>query len=123
MRFMRFMGNTRSSNLSSAILAITTSILLVGCASDFVTVAPEPPQQFLRLGKATGSACGSLGIFGTSTNFIPMGIHGRYERAYNLALASVPGATSLVDVTIQENWYWWLVGTSRCVTVNGEAIK
>lgn len=108
---------------SPAMLVIAASVALAGCASDFITVAPKPPQQFSRLGRATGSACGSLGILGTSTNFVPMGINGRYERAYNIALASVPGSTGLVDVTIQENWAWWLIGTSRCVTINGEAIK
>ena len=108
---------------SSAILAIVATVALAGCASDFTTIAPEPPQQFSRLGKATGAACGSLGIFGTSTNFVPMGLNGRFERAYNNALESVPGATGLIDVTIQERWYWWFVGTARCVTVNGEAIK
>lgn len=121
---MRYMGGYMGWNCRSpAILAIAASVALAGCASDFITVAPEPPQQFSRLGKAAGSACGSLGILSTSTNFVPMGIHGRYERAYKTALASVPGATGLVDVTIQEDWTWWFIGTSRCVTINGEAIK
>jgi hypothetical protein len=37
-------------------------------------------------------------------------------------VASVPGATALIDVTMQEDWYWWFIGTARCVTVKGEAI-
>ena len=52
-----------------------------------------------------------------------MGINSRVENAYQNALASVPGATALVDVTMRENWQWWVIGTSRCVTVTGEAIK
>lgn len=105
------------------IMAITASYLLAGCASGFTNVAPSPPAQYSRLGPATGSACGSLGIAGTAYYFIPMGINGRVERAYNDAVASVPSATALVDVTMQENWYWWLIGTARCVTVTGEAIR
>lgn len=108
---------------SPPILAIAASVALAGCASDFIKVAPEPPPQFSRLGKATGSACGSLGVIATAYHFVPMGLNSRYERAYNNALASVPSATRLVDVTIQENWYWWFIGTARCVTVTGEAIK
>lgn len=106
-----------------AILAAAASAALVGCASEFTTVAPEPPIQYSRLGKATGSGCGSLGIVATAYYFVPMGVNGRVERAYKNAVASVPGATALVDVTIQEDWTWWLIGTSRCVTVSGEAIK
>ncbi len=105
------------------IMGITASCLLAGCASGFTNVAPAPPTQYSHLGAATGSACGSLGILGTAYYVIPMGINGRVERAYNNAVASVPGAIGLVDVTMQENWYWWLIGTARCVTINGEAIK
>ena len=108
---------------SPAMLAVVASIALAGCASEFTTVAPKPPQQFSRLGRATGSACGSLGVIATAYYFVPMGINSRIERAYNEAVASVPGATGLIDVIIQENWNWWFIGTSRCVTISGEAIK
>jgi hypothetical protein len=104
-------------------LAIVFAFLMAGCSSGFTTIAPTPPQQYARLAHATGTACGSLGILATSTNFIPMGINNRVENAYKNAVASVPGATGLIDVTIQENWSWWFIGTSRCVTITGEAIK
>lgn len=104
-------------------LVLASIAVLSGCASGFTTMAPTPPQQYVRLGHAEGSACGSLGILSTSSNFIPMGLNSRVERAYNNALASVPGATALVDVTVKEDWTWWLIGTARCITVTGEAIK
>jgi len=56
-------------------------------------------------------------------NFIPIGLNSRVETAYNRALQKKPGATALVDVTVQENWFWWVVGTARCVTVTGEAVQ
>lgn len=102
---------------------IITSLLIAGCASGFTTVSPTPPPQYSRLGNATGTACGSLGLIQTSTYFIPMGLNSRVENAYNNAVASVPGATSLVNVSIKEDWSWWFIGTSRCVTISGEAIK
>ena len=108
---------------SLTILTVAASAVLAACASGFTTVAPEPPPQYSRLGKATGSACGSLGILATAYYFVPMGNNGRVEQAYKNAVASVPGATSLVNVTIQEDWYWWLIGTAHCVKVTGEAIK
>ena len=113
----------RGNHRSLAILAAATSAALAACVSGFTTVAPEPPQQYSRLGKATGSACGSLGILATAYYFVPMGFHGRIKNAYDNAVASVPGATALVDVTIQEDWNWWFIGTARCVTISGEAIK
>jgi hypothetical protein len=108
---------------SPVVLAVVASAILTGCSSGFTNIAPEPPQQYSRLGQATGSACGSLGAVATAYYFIPMGLNSRVERAYQEALASVPGATGLVNITMQENWSWWLIGTSRCVTINGEAIK
>jgi hypothetical protein len=86
-------------------------------------ISPAPPAKFERLGQATGTGTGSLGILGTAYYFIPMGLNGRVQRAYDEAVSSVPGATGLVDVTIKENWYWWLIGTARTVTVTGEAIR
>ena len=113
----------RWSKCALAVLPVVASALLGACASGFTNVAPTPPKEYQRLGAATGSACGSLGILATAYNFIPMGINSRVERAYADALTSVPSATALVDVTVQENWYWWVIGTARCVTVTGEAIK
>jgi hypothetical protein len=106
-----------------AILAVAAGATLAGCASTFTAVAPAPPDRYSVLGKATGSACGSLGILSTDANFIPMGLNSRVERAYQRALASVPGATGLVNVTLHEDWMWWVIGTARCVTVSGEAVK
>jgi hypothetical protein len=55
--------------------------------------------------------------------FFPFGENSRTERAYNKALAKVPGATALTDVTLQENWFWYGFGTLRIVTISGEAVK
>jgi hypothetical protein len=52
-----------------------------------------------------------------------MGLNSRVENAYVDAISKVPGATSLINVTIKEDWYWWLIGTARCVTLTGEAVK
>src|SRR5262245_30993699 len=105
------------------ILCIGTCIVLTGCASGFTKVAPNPPGEFQRLGPASGEGCGMLGILATAYNFAPIGLNGRVEKAYMNALASVPGATALIDVTMSERWYWVFVGTMRCVTITGEAIK
>jgi hypothetical protein len=106
-----------------SVLIVLAGFLLTACASRPVMVAPQPPAQYSSLGPAKGTACGSLGIGSTAYYAVPMGLNGRVERAYASALESVPGATALIDVTYQEDWYWWLIGTARCVTITGVAIK
>lgn len=106
-----------------ASLTACAMLSLAGCASTPVTVAPAHSTAYRDLGPAKGSACGSLLLLATAYYFIPAGLNSRVERAYNEALQSVPGATSLVDVKMQEDWYWFLVGTMRCVTITGEAVQ
>lgn len=98
-------------------------LILSGCASDFKNIAPPLPVQYEKLGQVTGSACGSLGLAGTAYYFIPIMLNSRVDRAYEKALQGAPGATALIDVTIDEYWFWWVLGTARCVTITGEAIR
>ena len=104
-------------------LAGALMIGLSGCSSKKVTIEKAPPEKYEVLGKATGSASGSLGIAGTAYYFIPMGLNSRTERAYVEAVQSVPNATGLINVTYSEDWFWWVIGTNRTVTVTGDAIR
>jgi hypothetical protein len=99
------------------------SMMLAGCASSFTNIAPRPPEKFEKLGRAEGTACGTMLIDGTMWNFIPAMLNSRVERAYQKAVESVPGSTALVDVTMKEYWICWYIGTTRCVTISGEAIR
>ena len=104
-------------------VACVLGLLLAGCSSSLTMVAPRPPEKFERLGPAKGTACGSLLIDGTAYNFIPILLNSRVERAYQNALQSVPNATALVNISMQESWFWWAIGSTRCVTITGEAIR
>ncbi len=118
------LGSSRSVRLGFYISAsLVCALITGGCASGPVLVSPEPPAKFERLGKATGTGTGSLGIGGSAEYFIPLWLNGRVQRAYDDAVASVPGATGLIDVTLKENWFWWVIGTARTVTITGEAIR
>jgi len=104
-----------------------------GCASAYKTVLPTPPDNYQKLGAAKGNACGSMMILGMAYNFIPIPmaelpfyrgtLNERVENAYQNAIDSVPGATALLDVTMRENWFWWVLGSTRCVTITGVAIR
>lgn len=95
----------------------------MGCASTYKTVLPTPPEHYQKLGAAKGDACGSMMILATAYYFIPVNLNERVENAYQNALDSVPGATALMNVTMQENWFWWVFGSTKCVTITGEAIR
>lgn len=109
---------------SIRVLALAAAVqVAAGCSSERVLVAPEPPAAYSELGPAEGAATGGLYVLGTAYNFIPIALNSRVERAYRKAVDSVPGATGLIDVTIQESWYWILLGTLRKTTIRGQAIK
>ena len=118
---LKILLKLRLSIFVSLLLAIT--IFLGGCSSHFTNIAPTPPRKFEDLGPASGTARGSLLIFLPFFDFIPIVLNSRVERAYNNALESVPGATGLIDVTMKENWFWWVIGTTHSVTITGEAIR
>jgi len=99
------------------------SLVIAACTSVPTTVTTSPSDGTKDLGSTEGSACGSMLLLSTAYYFIPAGLNSRVERAYNHALENKPGAKSLVNVTMQEDWYWWVLGTSRCVTVKGEAVQ
>ncbi len=97
--------------------------LAMGCTSGLYMAGKRPPENYQKLGQAKGEACGTILIGPTAYNFIPVQLNSRVERAYQQALQSVPGSASLVNITLEEYWIWWIIGTTRCVTITGEAIK
>lgn len=111
--------------LKTTVLFASVAGLMVfsGCSSHQVNIEKAPPVKYETLGKAKGEGTGSLGLAGTAYYFIPMGLNSRSQKAYDNAVASVPAATGLMNVTYQEDWFWWILGTGRTVTISGDAIK
>lgn len=99
------------------------ALVIAGCNGPSVRVMEPAPPQAVHLGHAEGSACGTMLLGPTAYNFIPATLNSRTERAYQDAIASVPQATALTDVNIEEQWFWWVIGTTRCVTITGEAVR
>ena len=104
-------------------LSLVFGVIFSGCSSKEVVLEKIPPKNYETLGKAKGTGNGSLGLLATAYYFVPMGINTRVESAYDDAQASVKDSTGLVNVTFQEDWFWWVIGTNRKVTISGDAIK
>lgn len=86
-------------------------------------LAPHPPAHYTVLGPAKGEGCSSVVLLFSFFQVAPVATAGRFQRAYAAALASVPGATALVDASFQEHWYWAVFGTVYCTTITGEAVR
>ena len=72
---------------------------LVACSGNLQLVAPMLPETYTDLTPGAGEACG-FQLFGV----IPIMSRSTLSRAYNRAVAAVPGARSLRDVTVSETW-------------------
>jgi hypothetical protein len=101
---------------------VVITFLLTACGSAPVMVGKLPPLKYQKLGPATGEACGTLGLLTPPANFLPMALNSRVEDAYRQAIHSMPGATGLINVEYKEDWFWWVLATTRCTTITGDAI-
>jgi hypothetical protein len=102
------------------IVALLVLVLVfAGCSGIPLRIPGEgiaPGEE--SMGHVTGEATGVM-LF----QFIPIGQNDRFQSAYQRALISAPGATRLVDVTIQENWFWaWLLNGYQ-FKLSGTAVR
>ncbi len=90
-----------------------------GCVGQVAMVAPQPLRQgaVVDAGPAQGSACGFL-LLGV----IPISINDRVSRAYEQALTAA-NAGAVTDTSVQERWYFALIGTVLCSDLSGRAVR
>jgi hypothetical protein len=90
-----------------------------GCVSQPLKFpsAADLSKGYTVVGEAEGQATGLM-LFGV----IPIGQNERFVKAYDAAVKS-KGADALIDVTIQENWFWAYVLDGYSTKVTGTAIK
>jgi hypothetical protein len=105
---------------SRRVLGLLVVVLVVaGCSGIPLRIPGEgigPGEE--PMGHVTGEATGVM-LF----QCIPIGQNDRFQSAYQRALISAPGATRLVDVTIQENWFWaWLLNGYQ-FKLSGTAVR
>ena len=93
------------------------------CSSGWVDLSPLPPAGYVKLGPAEGRGCATYFLALPWHQFIEHGAKDRLVRARSEAIASVPGATGLVGVTLRESWSYWGLFSRRCATLRADAIR
>lgn len=103
----------------SMIACAVPLLVLAGCKGVPAKIDTPPRQSGERvLGEVEGRAVGIM-LF----NIIPIKQNERFERAYAAALAQRPGAKRLVDLQIQEDWFWAFVLNGYKFKVTGTAVR
>jgi hypothetical protein len=102
-------------------LALASLLLLLatGCTGIPLRLPSAPVGvDEEAIGPVSGEATGMM-LF----QLIPIGQNERFVLAYDRALDNAKGATRLVDVTIQEDWFWaWILNGYR-FRVTGTAVR
>jgi hypothetical protein len=108
---------------SQAIAKLAGSIALVAASSGctgipykMATVEPDL-SKYEVLGPATGHGRGYMVL-----NVIPVNQNNKIERAVEKAIQS-KGGDEMIDISVQESWFWAYVLNSYAVDVNGTVIK
>ena len=109
--------------MRGCLAAVVAAAVGAGCASDWVNVAPLPPARYEKLGPSEAEVCGIRYLALPWHQIGARGLRTRLERAYAEAVAQVPGATALIDVSLQERWSYRLLASLHYVTIRGEAIR
>lgn len=110
----------------------TISILLIilipilfgsSCTSGEIMIQPKLSGKEKVIRRVRGEACGMMGLLATAYYVFPFGTNSRVERAYFAAISQAPGAVALTNIVIEEDWYWVVLGTMRCLSITGDAVQ
>ncbi len=100
----------------SLILVVLAGVGCTGTPLKIQTAPLQPNEEII--GPVHGNCTGIM-LFG----FIPIDQNDRFEGAYKEALSSVNGATRIVDVTIQEDWWWAYIMNGYNFHYTGTAVR
>lgn len=101
------------------LFALCMAILgIYGCAGVPLKLANQADEmKYDILGESEGSCIGIM-LF----QLIPINQNFRFQCAYNEAVSS-KGGDALINVEIQENWFWAYILNGYRTTVKGTVIK
>ena len=101
----------------AGLMGVFLVLTVTACSSIPLTIpsAPVGPNE-QRLGTGEGSSTGIM-LF----QFIPINQNSRFVNAYQQALAQ-SGGTRLVDITVEERWFWAWVLNGYIFHVKGTGV-
>lgn len=106
-------------SLKPLLLLGIATLALAGCAGDPVKLNSLQTKDIVQGSERTisGEACGFQLLL-----FIPIMTNSRLERAME-QLQLKAGGDSIANVSIQESWWYGLVGTTYCTNLQAKAYK
>ena len=102
--------------LAGFIALVAASSGCTGIPYKMATVEPDL-SKYEVMGPATGHGRGFMIL-----NIIPVNQNNKIERAIESAIQS-KGGDEMIDISVQESWFWAYVLNSYAVDVTGTVIK
>ena len=96
---------------------LLSSVILVGCSGTSMKTQNLDESEYTVIGPGSATATGIM-LF----NFIPIQQNDRFVRAQNAAIAT-QGGDALINVEVQEDWFWAWVLNGYQTTVSGDVVK
>jgi hypothetical protein len=121
---VRFILSMRrsSARLGTLTAACLAAVALPACETEFVTIAPEVSTSAPVIGHVKGVSYRHLLAGSPSYNILPLWWSGCVSRACERAMEQAPGAVALKNVTVEEDWFWWGIGSARTLVLEGDAV-
>ena len=101
----------------SLALVVMSASILAGCTGAPMKTQNLDPDQYEVIGKGSATATG-IHLFG----IIPIALNSRFVRAQEAAIDSKNG-DALINVQVQEKWFWAWVLNGYKTTVSGDVVK
>lgn len=96
---------------------LLSSVILVGCSGTSMKTQSLDESEYTVLGPGQATATGIM-LF----QFIPIQQNDRFVRAQNAAIAK-QGGDALINVEVQEDWFWAWILNGYQTTVSGDVVK
>ena len=96
---------------------LLSSVMLAGCTGISMKTQNLSESEYTVIGPGKATATGIM-LF----NFIPIQQNDRFVRAQKAAIAS-QGGDAMINVEVQEDWFWAWVLNGYQTTVSGDVVK
>lgn len=96
---------------------LLSSAVLAGCSGVSMKTQNLNDSEYTVIGPGEATATGIM-LF----NFIPIQQNDRFVRAQNAAIEA-QGGDAMINVEVQEDWFWAWVLNGYQTTVSGDVVK